>query len=460
MDIKSFLSSGTSHVHAKEPQGNFVKSAAAIVLGIAIGASALYAGYEAANSATGRLSTVAQMPYPQDDLSRLYQALVSPESNSSLRVVSTKSASLSAMMDAMPLGMALINSGLNEQIAKYASVGSATSVVTNGGFLNKRESVCVVSALEVVGDLVDSHNGVEYVNMAASDYGLVDELSLIAGNITPHEAGLLHVLHELSHCQSRFKSARSFSATDNKLLSDFNTSFGEVEADLSVILYYASREGRFDNGLLAVSALRGKFHNEDHTTVDMLEAVLGRLNPSDFVGMSPHELLGASTDIMDDAWADADFKGELKLAFMQDYYEGAVLAAMVRGNTLQLDQLNGPVLDYFKKLEPEFSYDVSAKASKLIDRALNHGLRNPDLQRSLGAVAVKDVESLAHRMGVELSGEQLLKARFLDPEFTPVGFKGEVGVAGVEALREVNYVAELEAQAKLNAHQKALPRFN
>lgn len=63
-------------------------------------------------------------------------------------------------------------------------------------------------------------------------------------------------------------------------------------------------------------------------------------------------------------------------------------------------------------------------------------------------------------MGVELTGNQLLKASFLDAEFTPVGHKGDVGVALVSGLKEVNYFAELEAKASLSQRKNAGPRFN
>ncbi len=65
-------------------------------------------------------------------------------------------------------------------------------------------------------------------------------------------------------------------------------------------------------------------------------------------------------------------------------------------------------------------------------------------------------------MGIQPTPEQIIKARFLDPEFSPPGTKGEVGLAGAAEYREVNYLNDLQQQAKQNIdkHIISAPRFN
>lgn len=453
MNIKDFLSSGTTYVHTKELGGNFTKSAVAIVLGFAIGASAVMGAGLIASSMTGRASSVSEMQYPDDSVSQLYQALVSPEENSSIRVVSTKSAFLSSVLDSMPLALAKNSKEAGESISSYYSDPVAVSLLVKGGAFKKRESICIVNAVETVDELVSQKDGVEYINIAVSGRGTEDEFAVIGGNLSPKEAKLIITLHELSHCQTRFASERSLSASGDIIQAEFEKAFDEAGADLAVILYYASKEGTFENGSLAINALRGQFNNGGHSTTAIIEKILDELDPNDFVGMGTPDIFKAATEIMDDALDDKAFTGKLKSAFLSDYYERGMLSAMVTGNTLQLDEMRGGVLDSFKQAAPDFTYDTQTKASQMLDRALDHGLRNPDLHRGLGNISVQGIEALAVKMGVALTGDQLLKARFLDAEFTPVGHKGDVGVAMPSGLKEVNYFAELEAKASLTQNK-------
>lgn len=457
MDIQAFLSSGTTHVHTKEPQGNFAKSAKAVVLALAMGVGSTAATTASAEQA----QSVQQMPYDGNSVSMLYQALIAPEADSEMRVVSTRSSSVVAMLQAMPKH---IQDGLNNS---PDLISSAVRELDNSPFANSVgvkwdswvskgvESVCLVNALESVTDQAKHVNGAPYSNLAEMTLP-GDPLAELSA-MTVSEAAQITMIHELAHCEYNLKI--EVEPTGDPLDTVFQTAFGEAAADLAVVLYYASQEGSFQNGRVAVGAIRGASNNGDHSTLDMIDEVLAHLDPADFKGMPINKVFQSISPIMNDAWHN---HGEVMRAkFLQEVVEGELISGRLAGDTDSLT-LKAEDLANLEKLSPNFTYNAYARAHDKIDQVLDYGLRNPDFQRQLGMITVEKLNSAANKLGVQLTPEQLIKGRFLDPAFSPPGTKGDVGLASAAGLREVNYLQELNAQARQNMekHIVSAPRFN
>lgn len=457
MDIKAFLSSGITHVHTREPQGNFAKSAKAAVLAISMSV----AGAAVASQPDGHAAGVADMPYASDEVSALYQALLAPQVDDKLRVVSTRSGAVISMLQFMPKSL---TSALNSSPANVAmatrSMDNAPVAISftawNPFFESSTESVCLVNAIESVNDNLEHVNGVPHVNL--SNMTTVDALSIMAA-MSPTEGAQVVMMHELAHC--KVNMAKNWRDREETSPAErlFDTAFRETAADLAVVLYYASKEGSFTNGRLAIGAVRSSADNGDHSTLGMLDKILDDLDPEAFVGVPVNEIFDAVPVIADEVWLEQ--KDEMFTIFVRDLVEGQLLSEKMKGNKSSME-LDAKTLSDMKGLSPNFSYNPYAKAQKLIDQVLDHGLRSPDFQRQIGKITVKRIEETANKMGVQPTPEQLIKARFLDPEFSPPGTKGDVGIAGASKFREVNYFDDLKTQATKNFDQviKSAPRFH
>jgi hypothetical protein len=468
MDIQAFLSSGTTHVHTKEPQGNFAKAAKAVVLALSLGAaSTAAADSPSAGNGQGavveRAASISQMPYAGDAVSVFYQALLAPGPTDNVRVVSTRSSSVMSMLQSMPTHIQeRLNSTpdtLSRTVRTLDESPFAMTVGVQWESLTKKggESVCMVNALESVGSHVKHSNGAPYVGLAQLNAG-ADHLSAMAG-LSPYEAAQATMIHELAHCVYNVSSEAHAVPPGIPLEMIFRTSFNEAAADLAVALYYASKEGSFTNAQLALSSVRATTDNGDHTTLDMLDLVLSRLDPEVFKGMPIDELFQHVTPIMNDAWND--HPADLRKAFLQEIVEGELLHNRLMGKS-SAATVEPELMEAFKTFVPGFTYNPYARAHEKLDDLLNHGLRNPDFQRQIGLITVAKVEDAAKKMGIQPTPEQIIKARFLDPEFSPPGTKGEVGLAGAAEYREVNYLNDLQQQAKQNIdkHIISAPRFN
>ncbi|WP_326430383.1 hypothetical protein VQ574_20830 (plasmid) [Stutzerimonas frequens] len=466
MDIKSFLSSGTTHVHTKEPQGNFAKAAKAAVLALCLGATG------AADNAMAEVeqdygmqqaAKVAQMPYAGDAVSIIYQALLAPEATASVRVVSTRSSSIVSMLQAMPKQIQQATNSTPDSLLRLVDSMDDTPYAMTVGIKWKSwmaegsESVCMVNGLEVVGDHVQHANGAPYVSLAQLNVG-ADQLSSMAA-LSTSEAAQVTMIHELAHCEFNNTSLASAEPPGSKLEQVFRLSFNEAAADLAVALYYASKEGSFTNARLAISSVRANSDNGDHTTLGMLDQVLATLDPEAFKGMPINALFQQVTPIMNEAWIEQN--ADLRKAFLEEIVEGELLHNRLNGHSTSMT-VEPELLEAFESFAPGFSYNPYARAHEKIDDMLDHGLRNPDFQRQIGLITVAKIEDSARKMGVPLTPDQIIKARYLDPQFSPPGTKGEVGLAGTAQLREVNYMSDLTQQAKqnINKHIISAPRFN
>ncbi|MDU4254579.1 hypothetical protein [Pseudomonas sp.] len=464
MDIRSFLASGTTHVHTKEPQGNFARSAKAMVLALALGVPAAASAQSADQANPAPTAKVSQMPYAGDTISLFYQALVAPQANDQVRVVSTRSGAMLSMLHVMPerLQKALNTTPDNVSMAVRnadASPFALTVRLTNENMMGtSHQSVCMVNALESVSEHIEYRNGTPHLRLAQLN-AVHDPFTEMAA-MSKTEGAQLAMVHELSHCEYNVTSIATdgFDPAD-ALEGVFRTSYNEAAADLGMILYYASKEGTFANGRVAIGAARAGTLNTDHTTMGMLDLVLAKLNPADFKGMPVNEVFKAVTPIMNDAFRERS--AELRKAFLKEFAEGTILHGRLSGESDKA-VLNPELQEELVRRAPGFTYNPYAMASDKIDMLLDNGLRNPDFQRQLGLITVAKVEDAARVMGVQLSPEQVIKARFLDPQFSPPGTKGEVGLPGVSQLREVNYMPDLERQAinNLQQHIKDAPRFN
>lgn len=457
MDIKKFLSSGTTHVHTTEPNGNFSKSAKAVVLSLALAAPSL-----ASQAVQADISNVGEMPLAGDGVSLIYQALASPDPSANLRIVSTRSQFVLPMLQALPERLKDVLNRTPDEIAQANSITPGTGAYANsvgGKSWRDTQSICLVNALEEVKSLEVTAGHLTYVPV--DSFGTKDIVSNKVV-ISSLEAGTLITLHELQHCTAFREMESKLPADTGDTLTDaYAVAFSEAAADLSIVLYYASKEGSFDNGRLAVGAIRSRLNNYNHATVDMVDMALSEYNPKDFVGMATHEVFSAATQIMDDL---NEHRGqELKAAFLRETYETSALIDKLNGaewspavaKAIQqsmasfIDQKGFPVNEY-------------ARADKLINQVLNNAARNPDLNRTVGAITVQSMQDLANQLGVQLSPEQTIKARFVDPEFSPPGTKGTIGFDSMSHLKEVNYQQILGDEAKQNIKAKMInsPRFN
>lgn len=466
MDIQAFLSSGTTHVHTKEPQGNFAKAAKAVVLALSLGAVAT-ATADTTSAGNGqsavvdRASSISQMPYAGDAVSVFYQALLAPGPADNVRVVSTRSTALMSVLQGMPTHIQdRLNSTPDILSRSVRTMDESPFAMSVGVLLESQktnESVCMVNALESVGSHVKHSNGAPYVGLAQLNVG-ADQLSAMAG-LSPYEAAQVTMIHELAHCEYNVSSEAHAAPPGSRLEMLFRTSFNETAADLAVALYYASKEGSFTNAQLALSSVRATTDNGDHSTLDMLDMVLSRLDPEAFKGMPINKLFQHISPIMNGAWND--YRDDLRKAFLQEIVEGGLLHNRLTGES---SAVNVPAerMEAFKTFVPGFTYNPYARAHEKLDSLLNHGLRNPDFQRQIGLITVAKVEDAARKMGVQPTPEQIIKARYLDPEFSPPGTKGAVGLPGAVEYREVNYLNDLQQQAKQNIdkHIISAPRFN
>lgn len=300
MDVKRFLFAGTTHIHTANPQGGFAKVAGIIVGSLALGSAlATAAIFAALHSGLD----VSAMPIDTDKASSFYQGLVAPESNADLKIISTKSANLNAMLGMIPdkllktIADPSMERGaiLSRAGAEGNHEGMATSLTERTFF--KQQSVCIVEAERVVENSVLTAGGYPYWSFDQAEKG---DPVLAMTNFSVAEAKAIITLHELAHCKTNL----ALDLGDNKVTRDqqvqqtFDHAVKEMASDLAVVLYYASQEGSFENGRLAVGNIRNNLWGGGHVTQDMLDQVLSHLEPDHFKGMGTPELFDQVVQIV------------------------------------------------------------------------------------------------------------------------------------------------------------------
>lgn len=465
MDIRAFLSSGETIVHTQDPRSTLATSAKAVVASLILGASLGGIAPASANAAP-QAENIAQMPYLPDARSALYQALVAPQDNVNLRVVSTRAASAQEFLSLLP--------GRFQQLMNYTpdnaqtllgnspSMDAATTSFMMRSRFYETQGVCLVNAADEVREHLTLMGGQE---MFRHDFGIA------AGSIysdlapmTADEATTIVTLHELAHCAVMYEASglQLYKDPANQIEELANVSFSETLADLAVVLYYASQEGTFQNGILALTNLRANTGLSNHATLGNLERIVSGLDPKHFVGLPMHEIYREVADIGQEQVEH--HHQEVVSTVLREFWETSYLFAKLTGNQSALQDLDGRTMRTLKEMAgPGFAVNPYQRASDLLNRVLDQGLRDPNRTRALGLITVQKVADIAEATGIVPTPEMIVKARHLDPAFTPPGSQVALGLSGYEKLKVVDYTGEIEYQAQqaLNTEAKkvAMPSF-
>lgn len=419
MDVKRFLFAGTTHIHTANPQGGFAKVAGIIVGSLALGSAlATAAIFAALHSGLD----VSAMPIDTDKASSFYQGLVAPESNADLKIISTKSANLNAMLGMIPdkllktIADPSMERGaiLSRAGAEGNHEGMATSLTERTFF--KQQSVCIVEAERVVENSVLTAGGYPYWSFDQAEKG---DPVLAMTNFSVAEAKAIITLHELAHCKTNL----ALDLGDNKVTRDqqvqqtFDHAVKEMASDLAVVLYYASQEGSFENGRLAVGNIRNNLWGGGHVTQDMLDQVLSHLEPDHFKGMGTPELFDQVVQIVSEVHrVEAE---QLYNAFMQETYENEYLRAVVSGDRAMAEHLSRPeiIRGVMDQYGADFSTDFQGRAHQKLNQIIENGLRNPELHKAIGDVTLAKLSGLALKLNTALEPGQIDKISRLDATF-------------------------------------------
>lgn len=455
MDIRKFLSQGQSTVHSDSTSSHFARSAKAVLLSVMLAAGSAAAPAFADQQAGTNLpqaDSVQEMAFDNTYMSRLYQGIVNPDDDANIRVISTRSHNLNTIIRSMPemlLKISQQNPDRVDRARNDSGVDGYANSISGRLMFHEAQSVCMVNAVEDVAEnLRTSSNGMPFFSSSTRD-----KLSQITV-LSSAEAQSVVMLHELSHCVSSAAGSHKVNLADKEVGKYYQSSLEEATADLGVILYYASKEGTFDNGRLAIGALRQSLRSADHTTTDMVDLTLSQYDAEQFKGLPVQTVLEMAHGMIADMQEN---HGQAMLtSYLEDVYTRDYLAYMLKNDKANAELMPVRFEDIVKNVAgDDFAPNVKAKAHDLIDQVLDNGLRNPELQRHIGLIQLNDIQHMAKLMEISLTPEQTLKARFLDQSITPPGTKGDVGIPKAAHLLEVNYTKDLIAQSGV---ENSLPR--
>lgn len=406
MDINKFLNSGSTFLHG-----------AAKGVTHAIGA-ALVAGLAAQAQASERANQVSEVTRPTDMASSLYQNIGAPGSRDTI-IVSTHSPSLKELIGQLPEAFSkaietrAASTGANPRLHSLEEIlgkrpGEAYSyrVALPGG----TQVVCFTNAAEAIADKAQgSAGGIDYVSLKIP--GGIE-------NIHGADDAMFHsTFHEIYHCSTRTDYASKALAQYGENGVSYGVAIDEMLADLAVALAYASHEGSFDNGMASLRGMRAAGLSDiQHHTEDMLDVVVGKLDPIKAQGMSPAEIMQATQRI--GLQLDPINNAELKAAYAKAAIEKTLLAEKVFGSNPQIERLAEKTI---QAIGAKFDLDTSARAAKITDALLTLKVKNAALMHAMPRQGVSSMESLADQLGTTLTAGQKARAASFDAQIFPEG---------------------------------------
>lgn len=422
MDLKAFLSGGTSYVHSPEGKGSLLaKVGGALILSLAASVGVSDA------LAQQRASTIAEVQRPTDVLSEFYQNLAAPGDRHTL-VVSTKSPDYQQLVQSIPKPFyQYLNSKANgdgsfafNRYFDFRGLGYAPSdafaLTMNRTDLFDRmagrqgEKLCFINSAEATLEIAEkTREGREYARLPT-------ELPFAM----TAEDSLFHVTtHELYHCPGAdIRYSFDLPSDAPRGLKLYATAVDEAMADLAAILHYASKEGTFADGLAVHSGLRSSsFNAVDHYSEDMVKHILEGMNPEDFKGKSSVEINQIVNQISKDL--DPMNNQNLKDIYAHTVVEKIALYSRVFGPNMMLDIMSTEVNNALKS-NPQ-DVNVERRALRVIDDLITHRVRSKELHRELGDDNMALFKHLANASGVELPVYQQARIATFDAQFSPPG---------------------------------------
>lgn len=405
MDLRRFLSGGTTYAHAPKNSA-LAKVGAALVMTLAMCAEA---------QAESRAAQVTQMVPPSDLVSAFYQNLASPDSNK-LLVVSSVSTDLSRILATMPASFAKQlqstggqDKGQDSSAAFIRAISSDPDHVfsyrlTGSTLFGGKQTLCFTSAAEAIQNQTKyTPEGITFIPIKAS--GSMESIH------NPGEAMFFTTSHELYHCAA----SNLFASAAQQQFGDAGKAYGlavdEMLADLAAVLNYASQDGNFANGLASIKGMRAAgLADIEHNTEDMLDYVVSHLDPDQVKGMSSGNIMKMVNSIGHEL--DPMQNQDLKNLFAVSAAEKVSLSQRLYGENVEL---SSAVADTAKVLGVDLSAaNPDARAMKVIDATVTLNVKNSALHRQLDSKGVSDMTKLAEDFGVTLPVYQQMRAATFD----------------------------------------------
>lgn len=459
LNLQAFLSSGTTHVHTKQPSGLLPKLVAPVLAALIAGITAGAAHAEA--SEVIRASSLAKMSVELDEVSQLQQALAAPGSPN-IKIISTNSPNLLAFLKNLPdrdyeraVNMAAqtarIDAPTPEQVAEFFN--SNHGPTEGRAYSFKRMSLFGADQAFCFLNTYENYDSI--ARTVGEQYTYIPRLTGLSGVVYQplHEGALAVLVHELQHCTNTDTTLeRRATAALGEPGRIYAVAYEEMLSDLAVVLYMASQEGSFENGLAMTRATRGiSFLDLEHNTEDMLDHVVATLNPEDFRGMPPHEIFQAVNSISKEL--EPLENDELRNIFAKSSAEKVLVGHRAFGKQPELARFEhhfdtaGSIATKLLKVVATEPIEPNAdhRATKLINDLITNNLRSPELHRHLGIQTQENFKVMAEQMGVGLNLAQLARIAVFDPAFSPPGSNAVSPFPQDARLASINHIEALKA---------------
>ncbi|ALN21711.1 MULTISPECIES: hypothetical protein [Ectopseudomonas] len=456
LNLQAFLSNGTTHVHTKQPSGLLPKLVAPVLAALIAGTTAGAAHGEVAE--VSRASSLAKMTVELDAVSQLQQALAAPGSPN-IKVISTNSPNLLAFLKNLPereyertvnmvAQTARIDAPTPEQVADFFNSNHGPTEGRAYSFkrmplFGADQAFCFVNTYENYGSIART----------VGEHTFIPRLTGLSGVVYQplHEAAVAVLIHELQHCtngdMTLEKRATAAMGEPGKL---YAVAYEEMLSDLAVVLYMASQEGFFENGLAMTRATRGiSFLDLEHNTEDMLDYVVATLNAEDFRGMPAHEIFQAVNRISKEL--EPLDNADLRNIFAKSSAEKVIVGHRAFAKQPELARFEhhfDTAANVATKLlnvvatEP-IELNADHRASKLINDLITNNLRSPELHRHLGIQTQENFKVMAEQMGVALDLSQMARIAVFDPAFSPPGSNSVSPFPRDARLASINHIDAL-----------------